>query len=125
MALFSRQPAERIGFAQCGDVLRTTIDDGETIQMTAVFRGQRADKRRAPARMETMLGVERAETTEAGVDQPELVVAIPRKLVDVDVAGDMNAARQIAGVVLSHRLQLFRYCRHVVVLPDGVGAADG
>src|SRR6185436_13435499 len=73
---------ERIGFSQCGDVLGTTIDDGETIQMTAVFRSQRADKSRAPARMETMLGVERAETTEAGVDQPELVVAVPRKLVD-------------------------------------------
>jgi hypothetical protein len=71
-----------------------------------------------------MLGVERAETTEAGVDDPKLVVAIARQLVDVDVAGDMNPARQIAGVVLAHRLQLFRQRRHVAVLPDGVGAAD-
>jgi hypothetical protein len=51
-----------------------------------------------------MLRVERAETTEAGVDDPKLVVAIPRKLMDVDVAGDVNAARQIAGVVLARRL---------------------
>ena len=71
-----------------------------------------------------MLRVESAETTEAGVDDPKLVVAIPRKLVDVDVAGDMNAARQIAGVVLARRLQLFRQRRHVAVLPDGVSAAD-
>src|SRR5947207_8123466 len=70
---------ERVGFAQCGDVLRATIDDGEAIKMTAVFRGQRTDKRRTPARMKTMLRVERAKTTEAGVDDPKLVVPIPRK----------------------------------------------
>ena len=93
-----------VGFSQGGDVLGMTIDHGDAIEMTAVFRGQSADKRRAPARMKTMLGVERAKTTEAGVDDPKLVVAVPRKLVDVDVAGDMNAARQIAGVVLGRRL---------------------
>jgi hypothetical protein len=71
-----------------------------------------------------MLWVERAETTEAGVDHPKLVIAIPGKLVDVDVAGYMNPARQIAGVVLARRLELFRHRRHVAVLPDGVCAAD-
>ena len=71
-----------------------------------------------------MLCVEGAETAETGVDDPKLVVAVPRKLVDVDVAGDMDAARQIAGVVLAGRLQFFRQCRHVAVLPDGVSTAD-
>src|SRR4029077_17647083 len=113
-----------VGFSQRGDVFRASIDHGDAIEMTTIFRGQSADKWRAPARMKTMLGVERAEATEAGVDDPKLVVAIPRKLVDVDVAGDMNAARQIAGVQLAHRLQLFRQRRHVAVLPDGVSAAD-
>ena len=64
-----------------------------------------------------MLCVERAETTEAGVDHPELAGAVPRQLVDVDVAGDMNAAWQIAGIVLAWRLELFRHRRHVAVLP--------
>src|SRR5262245_35818355 len=71
-----------------------------------------------------MLGVERAETTEAGVDDPKVVVAVPCKLVDIDVAGYMNAARQIASVVLPRRLELLRQRRHVAVLPDGIGAAD-
>ena len=71
-----------------------------------------------------MLRVKRTETTEAGVDDPKLVGAIPGKLVDVDVAGDMNPARQIAGIVLARRLEFFRQRRHVAVLPDGVSAAD-
>ena len=71
-----------------------------------------------------MIGIERAETAEAGVDDPKLVVVIPSELVDVDVARDMNASRQIAGVVLARRLELFGQCRHVAILPDGVGAAD-
>jgi hypothetical protein len=71
-----------------------------------------------------MLGVEGAETTETGVHHPKLVVAIPGKLVDVDAAGDMDPARQIAGVVFARGLELFRQGRHVAVLPDGVSAAD-
>ena len=92
--------------------------------MTAVFRSQRADKSRAPARMETMLGVERTETAKAGVDQPELVVDVSRQLVNIDVAGDMNSARQIAGVVLSRRLYFLRQRRHIAILPDGISATD-
>jgi hypothetical protein len=71
-----------------------------------------------------MIEVERAETAEAGVDHPQLVVVIPGRLVNVDVAGDMNAARQIAGVVFSRRLEFFCQCRHVAIFPDSVGAAD-
>src|SRR5262245_47202040 len=71
-----------------------------------------------------MLRVERAETTEAGIDDPQIVIAVPSKLVDVDVAGDMNAGRQIAAVVLARRLELFRHRRHIAIFPDGVGAAD-
>src|SRR4030095_9083239 len=113
-----------VGFSQGGDVLGMAIDHGDAIEVTAVFRGYRADKRRPPARIKTMLRVERAEATEAGVDDPKVVVAIPRKLVDIDIAGDMNTARQIAGVVLARRLQLFRQRGHVAVLPDGVSATD-
>jgi len=43
---------------------------------------------------------------------------------DVDVTGDMNPARQIAGIVLACRLELFCQRRHVAVLPYGVGATD-
>jgi hypothetical protein len=71
-----------------------------------------------------MICVERAETTEAGVDCPELVLVIPRQLVDIDVASDVNAARKVATIMLSRRLQLLRHRRHVAVLPNSVGAAD-
>ena len=72
---------------------------------------------------ETMIGVERAETTETSVDDPKLVVATPSQFMDVDVTGDMNAARKIAGVVFARRLQLLRHRRHVAIVPDGVAAA--
>ena len=122
---FVRPPtAERVGFAERGDVFGTPIDHGQAVEMTAVFGGQGADERRPPARIETVLGVERAKTTEARVDDPELVVDISRELMDIDVAGDMNAARQIAGVVLSRRFQLFRHRRHIAILPDGISATD-
>src|SRR5215467_10406715 len=96
---FVRAPARGcVGFAQRGDIFGAAIDYGQAVQMTAVFGGQCADKRRAPARIETMIGVERAETTETSVDNPKLVIAVACKLVDVDVTGDMNPARQITGV---------------------------
>ncbi len=44
---------------------------------------------------------------------------------DVDVAGDVDAARQPGGVVLALRLQLAGHGGHVAVIPDSVGAADG
>ena len=71
-----------------------------------------------------MAGVEGAETAKAGVDHPELVVSIPGELVNVDVAGDVDTAGKIAPVVLALGLELLRHGRHVVVLPDGIGAAD-
>ena len=117
--------AGRVGLAQRGDVFGAAVDHREAVEVTAILGCQGADERRAPARIKTMLRVERAEATEAGVDDPQLVVAIPGQLVDVDVAGDMDAARQIAGVVLARRLQLLRHRRHVAILPDGVRATDG
>src|SRR5215475_8865745 len=71
-----------------------------------------------------MLRVEGTEAAESRVDDPKLVIAVPGKLVDVDVAGDMNTVWQIACVVLARRLELFRQSRHVAILPDGVSAAD-
>ena len=70
-----------------------------------------------------MICVERAETTETSIDCPKLVLVIPRKLVNIDVAGDVNTARKVASVVLSRRLQFLRHRRHVAVLPNGVGTA--
>src|SRR5262249_9856003 len=72
-----------------------------------------------------MLGVEGAEATEPGVDDPKLVGAVPCKLVDVDVTGYVYAARQIACVVLARRFELFLQRRHVEIVPDGVGATNG
>ena len=75
--------------------------------------------------MEAVLGIERAEAAEAGVHHPQLVVAVIGHLVDVDVAGDVDAPGQIAGVVLALGLELRGHGGHVAVVPDGVGAADG
>src|SRR5262245_37283393 len=44
--------------------------------------------------------VESAEAREASIDDPKFAGPIPRQFMDVDVAGDMNPARQIASVVL-------------------------
>ena len=43
---------------------------------------------------------------------------------NVDVAGDVDTAGKIAPVVLALGLELLRHGGHVVVLPDGIGAAD-
>src|SRR6266545_7476652 len=72
LGLVGSPAARRVGFSQCGDVLGAAIDHGNAIQVTTIFRGQTTDKRRAPARRKTMICVERTETTEAGVDRPEL-----------------------------------------------------
>src|SRR6476660_2771526 len=92
--------------------------------MTAIFGSQCTNKRGSPARIETVIGVKGAKATEASVDYPQLIVAASRELVDVDVAGDMNPARQIAGVVLTRWVQLFRDRRHIAILPDGVSTTD-
>ncbi len=69
-ALFSRQPPWVIGFAQRGDELRPAVDHRQAVEMAAVFGRQAGDERRPPARVEAVVGVERAEAAEAGVDQP-------------------------------------------------------
>ena len=71
-----------------------------------------------------MIRVERTKTTEASVDRPKLIVAVPSELVNVDVAGDMDAARKVAGVMFPRGLQFFRHRRHVAVLPNRIGTAD-
>ena len=73
--------------------------------MAAVLGGQGGDERRPPARHEVMDCAAGTQAGEARVDEPELVTD-PGHLVDLDVAGDMARARQIAGVVPAGRLQL-------------------
>ena len=72
-----------------------------------------------------MLGIKRAKTAETGVDQPQFILCIPAKLVNIDVASDVDAARNVTCVMLAGRLQFLRHGRHVVVFPDGVAATDG
>ena len=77
LGLVGAPTAGCVGCSQCGDVLRTAIDHRNPVQVAAIFWSQGADKRRPPAGRETMVGVKRAETTEASVDRPQLVIAIP------------------------------------------------
>ncbi len=125
IGLVDAPPGRRVGFAQRGDVARPPVDRRQPVQMTAVLGGERGDEMRAPARMKAVIDVQRAEAAEACVDQPQLIVVVPRHFVDVDVAGDMNAARQATGVVLAGRIEPGGDRRHVAVFPDGPGAADG
>ena len=93
--------------------------------MTAVFRRQRADKRRPPAGGEAVVGIQRTQAAEAGVDHPEFVVPVIGHFMNVDIARDMHAAGHIAGVMFARRVQFRGHRRHVAVVPHGVGAADG
>ena len=122
--LLARQPPARVGLAQGRDVPRAAVDHRQAVQMAAVFRGQGGDKRRPPAGSEAMFGIERAQAGEAGVDDPELIVAVLGHFVDMDVAGDMNSPRQVAGVVRARGFELRCHGRDVTVIPYGVGAAD-
>jgi hypothetical protein len=93
--------------------------------MTAVFRCQRADKRRPPAGGEAVVGIQRAQAAEAGVDHPELVMLVIGQFMHVDVARDMQAAGHIAGVVGVRWVQGASHGGDVAVLPHGVRAPDG
>ena len=50
-----------------------------------------------------MVGIQRAQAAEAGVDHPELVVLVIGQFVNVDIARDMQAAGHIAGIVFVRR----------------------
>ena len=49
---------------------------------------------------------------------------IPLKT-NVDVAGDVDTAREVAGIVLTVWLQFLGDGRHVTEIPDGLRATDG
>jgi hypothetical protein len=72
-----------------------------------------------------MVGVQRTQAAEAGVDHPQFVVPIIGHFMNVDIARDMNAAGQIAGVMFPRRVQFGGHRRHVAVVPHGIRAADG
>ena len=44
LALLARQTGKRVGLAQRGDVLGPAIDDGQAIQVAAIFGGQALTK---------------------------------------------------------------------------------
>jgi hypothetical protein len=72
-----------------------------------------------------VITVQGAQTRKARVDDPQFVVVIIGHLVDIDVAGDVDAAREITSVVLARRFYLGRDRGHVAVVPNGVRATDG
>jgi len=114
-----------IGLAQSGHVLGPPRRHRQPVQVAAVLRRQRAEERRTPAGIEAVRDIEGAEAPEPGVDEEQFIPVVIGHLVDVDVAGDMDAARQVAGVVLAQGLELGRHGGDVAVIPDGISAADG
>ena len=93
--------------------------------MAAVFRRQGADKGRAPAGREAVLRVQCAQAAKAGVDDPERVATVVGQLMDVNVAGDVEAPGEITGVMRAHRLEFVRHGGHIVVIPHRVAAPNG
>jgi len=67
--------------------------------------GQGGDERRPPPGDEAVVGMERAQAREPGVDDPQFLTG-PGEFVDADVPGDVAGARQVAGVVPSGRLRV-------------------
>src|SRR5580658_2464029 len=87
---FSLAPAvEGVVLSQSGDVARLAINHSQAVQMAAVLRRQRRDKRRPPARHEIVSGAAGAEAGEARIHEPEFVAG-PGHFVYLDVAGEVD-----------------------------------
>jgi hypothetical protein len=125
VGLVGAPAAHRVGFAERRDVARSAVAHCEAVQVAAIFRCVRRHERRTPARMEAVLDVERAKAREARVHQPEPGVVGPRHLVNVDVAGEVDAAQCVTRIVPAGRFEPGGGTGHVVVLPHGVRATDG
>src|SRR5262249_38527321 len=100
------------------------IDDGQSVEVTAVLGEQGGDERGPPARHETVRGIQRTQAREAGVDEPQLW-SRPGQLVYADVTGHVSGRGQKTGVVLAGRLQPPGGVGLVVERLDRVGGADG
>ena len=123
MSFFDPPTVTDVGCAERGDVGRDDHPHGQAIEMAPILRGQSGDKRRPPARDETVGRIERAQAREAGVDDPQFVAG-KRELVDANVAGDVRRARNETGIVLADRLDLGGDVGCVAKLPNLVAAAE-
>jgi hypothetical protein len=71
-----------------------------------------------------VVGIERTETAKPGIHDPELILLVPGQLMNIDVAGDVDAPGKITTIVFTRRLQLLRHGGLVAVVPHRVGAAN-
>src|SRR5205823_8509261 len=111
--------------AEGDDVPNAIVDDRHHIQMTSILRRKMRDELRAPARNETVVRVDRAEGGEARVDGPQLAAVRESDLVNADVAGVVNVARQKTGVVSSRRIELRGDVGLIAIVPDFAVGAEG
>ena len=82
---------------QRGHPARRTVAHGHAVQMTGILFRRPIDKAWRPARYKAVRVIERGETGEPRVDQPETLAA-PGQLVYTDIAGDVMAGRYEHGV---------------------------
>ncbi len=115
--LFSRQPPARISLAEGGNPFGSAIDDAQAIEVAAVVGGELRDELRAPDGGEAMVGVVSGEAGEACVDEADVVADI-RHFMNLDVAGYVSGAGEVAGIVLAGRVELCGDSRNVAEFPD-------
>ena len=81
-----------------GDVARLAVFHRQPVEMAAILVDQRRDEGRLPHQFETVARRHRGETVVAGVDEQHAAVGVEADIVRVEAAGDVDAARHVAGV---------------------------
>ena len=87
-----------VGPGQRRDVLRSSRTHGEAVQMATIFRRQSADPRRPPTRHKAVVRMQRAQTREECVDDPQLI-ARPGHLVRLNLTSHRSRTGQETRVV--------------------------
>ena len=105
-----------VGLAHGGDVARHAALHGEPVQMAAVLLDDLRDERRLPQRREAVARGRRGEAVVKRIDENDASVLELPDIVGVELAGDEDLARNIAGV--EQPVDLLVALEHVLELDD-------
>ncbi len=98
-----------------------SLDEGQTIEVAAISQVVGRHKGGSPAGHKAMGIIKAAQTGEARIQKPEPFGAVGH-FVNVDIARNMGATRQITGIMGG--LQFGTHGGNVVQFPDLVSRAD-
>src|SRR5215203_6919173 len=77
VGLVRAPPRRSVRLSKRRDIARSTVAQGQPIQVAAIFGRVCRYEFRPPARVETVVGIERTQARKACIDQPELIIAGP------------------------------------------------